>query len=219
MGIAKASRIIITLCMFAVGGFLAAGPVYAQADTVDVSIADFAFDPAEVTIAVGTTVRWTNLDIIPHTSTSNDGLWDSGILGAGGTFLFTFTAVGEYGYFCAIHPEMEGTVLVTAVTDTPDDSDAELPEDFWLGPNYPNPFNPTTVIDYSLPTQSHVTVEVFNIVGSIVRVLVDEVQSAGVHTTLWDGTDQEGRPVASGVYFYRLQADEYSQTRRMLLLK
>jgi plastocyanin len=81
----------------------------------DVSIAGFAFNPAVVAVAAGTTVTWTNLDAFPHTTTSGVGSsdpWDSGSLDQGAIFTRTFDSPGSYGYFCAIHPGMTGTVLV-----------------------------------------------------------------------------------------------------------
>lgn len=211
----RKSLIIVTLF----GGLLAASALRAQADTVDVSIVNFSFDPPSINIEPGTTVRWTNDDGIAHTSTSESGVWDSGILLNGQSFAFTFNTVGDFPYICTLHPIMEGTVVVNAPTDVGDESDLGLPENFWLGANYPNPFNPITAFDYSLPTRAYVVIEIFNIAGSRVAMLVNEELSAGVHTTSWDGTNENGQPMGSGVYFYRLQADDYSQTRRMVLLK
>jgi plastocyanin len=71
-----------------------------------------AYNPSPVTIAAGTTVRWTNNDTITHTSTSNTGVWSSGNLQPGGTFDFTFQTSGTFTYHCAIHPGMTGTVVV-----------------------------------------------------------------------------------------------------------
>ncbi|MBD3367388.1 MAG: T9SS type A sorting domain-containing protein [Candidatus Eisenbacteria bacterium] len=93
------------------------------------------------------------------------------------------------------------------------------PVAFELRQNAPNPFNPTTVIRYSLPEQAKVTVEVYNIAGRKVRTLVDEEQEAGLRSVTWDGTDDAGRSVASGVYLYRIDAGEHSAKRRMVLLK
>jgi subtilisin family serine protease len=88
-----------------------------------------------------------------------------------------------------------------------------------LAQNYPNPFNPETDISYDLPQGCHVKLSVFNIMGQKVRTLVDEYQTAGHKTVQWDGRDHIGEEVASGVYFYRLQTGEYSQVRKMLMLK
>jgi plastocyanin len=90
-----------------------AGDIEVGADGAGVDIADFAFDPAQLEIAAGTTVTWTNADGAPHTATSTDGDFDSGSLSSGSTFEHTFDEAGEYAYACEIHPTMEGTVVVT----------------------------------------------------------------------------------------------------------
>jgi plastocyanin len=77
-----------------------------------VDIADLAFSPDILTVAVGTTVTWENSDGLPHTSTSDDEVWDSGTLESGGEFSFTFEEAGTFGYFCEIHPSMNGSVVV-----------------------------------------------------------------------------------------------------------
>ena len=98
-------------------------------------------------------------------------------------------------------------------------TDLPLPQEYALLQNYPNPFNPTTTIAFRLPVRAHVTLDVYSIVGRKVATLVARVMSAGEHEAMWDGRDDLGRPAASGVYFYRLEADEYVATRRMVLVK
>jgi hypothetical protein len=98
-------------------------------------------------------------------------------------------------------------------------SDGSLPKAYALSQNYPNPFNPSTVINYALPTTTQVELTVFNVLGQRVAVLVNGPQSAGSHTALWNGCNDGGTSVASGVYFYRLSAGEFIQSRKMLLLK
>ncbi len=89
-----------------------------------------------------------------------------------------------------------------------------------LGPNVPNPFNPQTTIAYDLPKQTTVSLRVFDVSGQLVRVLVDrEIATEGRHESIWNGRDETGRRVSSGTYFYRLEAGEYSETRRMALIK
>lgn len=94
-----------------------------------------------------------------------------------------------------------------------------LPETFRLSQNYPNPFNPITVIEYSLPEQSHVKIEVFNILGQKVKKLIDEPSSAGYYRIEWDGTDSDGKQVSTGIYFYRMQAGDSIKTKKMMILK
>ena len=100
-----------------------------------------------------------------------------------------------------------------------DDPADNLPRVFDLSQNYPNPFNPSTEISYSLPRTSHVTISVYNIQGQLTTTLVDATQTAGVYSVAWAGNDMGGRKVASGVYFYRMQADGFSESRKMVLLK
>ena len=89
-----------------------------------------------------------------------------------------------------------------------------LPTEFGLGQNYPNPFNPTTDIEYYLPEAAHVTLDVYNVTGQKVASLVDRVLGAGTHTAQWDAGSY-----SSGVYFYRLTAGNYTETKKMVLLK
>ena len=83
-----------------------------SAATHDVSIAGFAFVPDNIDITVGDTVRWTNNDSVPHTSTSDTAEWDSGTLNNGESFEFTFNTADSYPYHCGFHPSMTGTVNV-----------------------------------------------------------------------------------------------------------
>ncbi|UCE19016.1 MAG: M6 family metalloprotease domain-containing protein [Gemmatimonadota bacterium] len=100
--------------------------------------------------------------------------------------------------------------------------DSTAPVAFGLAQNYPNPFNPTTTIEYSVVSDqspSHVTLNVYNLLGQRVRTLVDGVKEPGYHTVTWDGMDEEGDDVSSGVYFYRLQAGEFTAKKKMMFLK
>ncbi|MCP4632913.1 MAG: T9SS type A sorting domain-containing protein [candidate division Zixibacteria bacterium] len=84
---------------------------------------------------------------------------------------------------------------------------------------YPNPFNASTTIEFDLPRPSQVTVTVYNLLGENIRSLVDGDESTGKHAIIWDGKDASGKPVASGVYFYRFEVSDHSETKKMLLLK
>jgi len=112
----------------------------------------------------------------------------------------------------AVHPELD-----FAMMGTPNGS--ALPTSYGVKQNFPNPFNPTTTIGYALPEAGDVRVSVFNVLGQEVRVLADEHQEAGEHEVVWDGKDAYGSQVASGVYFYRAKLNDYSETRKMVLLK
>ena len=94
------------------------------------------------------------------------------------------------------------------------------PEAFALANNYPNPFNPATTIKYALPEASSVTLEIYNVVGQVVRTLVADHQNAGRYVVQWDATNESGHSLSSGIYFYRLEAGgEFLEVKKMLLLK
>jgi hypothetical protein len=94
------------------------------------------------------------------------------------------------------------------------------PEQYALGNNYPNPFNPATTIKYALPEAGFVKLEIYNVVGQVVRTMVAGQQNAGRYVVQWDASDDSGRSLSSGIYFYRLQAGgEFLEVKKMLLLK
>jgi len=106
------------------------------------------------------------------------------------------------------------TFLVTAVQKQP-----SLPTQFGLDQNYPNPFNPTTVISFDVPKPSAVRIVVYDILGKEVRTLVNNTMSPGTYHVTWDGLNDEGRQVSSGIYFYRMEAGSFVSMKKMLLLK
>ena len=103
-------------------------------------------------------------------------------------------------------------------TDVNNPSDV-LPNAYELYQNYPNPFNPTTTIAFDLPASGEVRLEVFNLLGQRVKELSSGRMNAGSHNVEWDGCNDAGQGVASGVYFYRLSVDGLSSTRKMVLLR
>ncbi len=96
---------------------------------------------------------------------------------------------------------------------------AALPTTYELSQNIPNPFNPTTQISFALPQAGKVNLAIYNVLGQHVKNLVDDYMGAGYQTVTWDGTDFSGHQVASGVYFYRLTTGQFTDTRKMMLLK
>ena len=94
-----------------------------------------------------------------------------------------------------------------------------LPQVAALQQNYPNPFNPSTEIRFAIPTARDVQLKVYNQLGQTVRTLVDRRMKAGSYSMNWDGTTEAGHQVSSGVYFYSLEAGDFSQIRKMTLLK
>ncbi|MGB2768211.1 MAG: T9SS type A sorting domain-containing protein [Candidatus Zixiibacteriota bacterium] len=99
------------------------------------------------------------------------------------------------------------------------EGEENTPRSFSLKQNYPNPFNPETIIEYNLPEGCQVEIVVYNILGQKVRTLLEEYQKAGRHRVLWDGKDEKGRDVSSGIYLYRIKTSEFAQTKKMVLLR
>lgn len=97
--------------------------------------------------------------------------------------------------------------------------EGETPQEFTVLANYPNPFNPTTLIGYTLATDSRVKLTVFNLLGQEVRTLVDEYQHSGPKSVWWDGKDENGNQVSSGIYLYQIRVGESTQTKKMVLVR
>jgi predicted small secreted protein len=95
----------------------------------------------------------------------------------------------------------------------------EVPKEYAVYQNYPNPFNPSTTIYYELPISDEVRLEVYNLLGQLVRTLVNGHQEAGRHQAVWDGNNDMGSPVASGIYIYRFRTGNYSRLFKMILMK
>ncbi len=108
----------------------------------------------------------------------------------------------------------ETSLPVISINDIP-----SLPTKTLLNQNYPNPFNPSTVISYQLAVSSEVSLKIYNLLGQEVRTLVKGKQLAGEHTSYWDGTDNKGKAVRSGIYIYRLATGNIVQSRKMVLIR
>ncbi len=98
----------------------------------------------------------------------------------------------------------------------------EIPLTCELGQNYPNPFNASTTISYNLPEMDEagsLRLDIFDVQGRLIRTLVNGTAASGSHQVLWNGANEQGEPVPSGIYFYRLQAGSFQEIKRMVLLK
>ncbi len=138
---------------------------------------------------------------------------DSTFFPPAGPFIFTAEAGTN------ISPEFEGDTIQLGISKVYDIEKGTLPENFTLGNNYPNPFNPTTNIEFALPKKAHVRLDVYNMLGQKVRTLVDKELEAGFKVVTWDGKDDSGSEVASGVYLYKMDAGSFSQSKKMSLVK
>lgn len=103
--------------------------------------------------------------------------------------------------------------------DSAQNTEMLIPTEYSLAQNYPNPFNPQTEIAFALPRAGHVTLRIFNALGQEICTLVDRPYEAGYHSVVWNGKDNRDNPVASGVYFYQLQAGDFVQVHKMSLLQ
>ena len=111
-------------------------------------------------------------------------------------------------------PLQSVTITVTSVSN-----EEQTPERFNLGQNYPNPFNPTTTMEYELPLDSQVVLQIYNLLGQEIRTLLNQSQPAGMHSAVWNGKNDLGRMVGSGIYIYRLQVGSFTQTRKMIFVQ
>lgn len=209
----------ITSVTIALGLLLVIAPIPLISQTLHiVQVSNYAFTPSDLTVTVGDTVRWENKGGL-HSVVADDGSFTSGAPSSSAwTYDKVFTTIGNYQYYCAIHGApggvgMSGIIRVinapTGVTDN-----KYQPDRFILEQNFPNPFNPSTKIRYTLPQQSLVSVKVFNVLGMEIMTLMNGEESAGHHEIIFDATN-----MPSGLYLYRVQAGKFDQTKKMLLLK
>jgi plastocyanin len=191
-----------------------ARPVSATQHTVTVQ--DFSFSPANLTISHGDTVVWncTNgFHNVHHLG--NPSRFGTAAASAPWTYQFAFSDVGDsvFHYECQIHPsQMQGTVTVQplAAPERPRRPSSA----FSLSQNYPNPFNPVTDVRFDLAHDGAVRLDVFNLMGQRVAELVNAPLAAGSHTVSFDAS-----ALPTGVYIYRLAADGQTVQRKMMLLK
>ena len=94
-----------------------------------------------------------------------------------------------------------------------------MPKVFILHQNYPNPFNPFTTVRYDLPEEGFINIIIYDMMGRVVKTLVNGSQTAGFKTIQWNATNDRNEPVSAGLYIYRLQAGEFRQTKKMVLVK
>ena len=182
-----------------------------------------SYSPSSLSAMVGDTVRWQgNFSFHPLSSTTIPAGANPWHVASGSTFDYVITVAGAYSYQCDAHqPAMAGS-FSAALTGVEGGSSGETPAGYLLEQNYPNPFNPTTVVRYQLPAASAVRLEVFDLLGRQVALLVDRQEGAGNHEVPFDA-----RALASGVYEYRLTAQPgnvvdgrgFVQVRRMLLAR
>ncbi len=127
----------------------------------------------------------------------------------------SFTSGGRFGdILTVVNP------LKANLTSPVDESDSQRgPSQFFLSQNHPNPFNPSTKLVYNLPLSSRIRIVVYDMYGKQIRTLINGRKSAGQQTVTWDGKDEKGRAVSSGHYIIRMDAENYSKTRKVILAR
>jgi plastocyanin len=179
-----------------------------------VTVSDFQFSPSTVTVTVGDTVEWNNVQgthNVHHLGTPS--LFGNALAPAPWTYRFAFNLpTGTYDYDCTLHGFI-GHVIVEPLS-APDPSATGPVGQFALAQNYPNPFNPSTTIQFSVPFDGNVTLTVYNVLGEEVRQLYAGHASPGTYNVNFNGAD-----LPSGLYFYRLQTPSATLVRTMQYLK
>jgi hypothetical protein len=130
-----------------------------------------------------------------------------------GSYYYKLTATDFSGNVGG--PSVELPISVTSVHE----QEGSVPKVFALFQNYPNPFNPVTQIRFSIPKRAKVEISVYNILGQKVTTLLNQELEAGNYTATWNGKDDKGYDVSSGIYFYKLNSSEFSATKKMLLVR
>lgn len=143
-------------------------------------------------------------------------------IGSSVKFRFRFASTNSEGYrgWFIDHFTIYGADLSENSTHVGDDMITDIPKKINLSQNYPNPFNPQTQISFDLPATQKINLKIYDVSGKLIKTLIDEEKEAGYHSVRWNGTDEVGEAVSSGVYIYKLESDNgFSQARQMLLLK
>ena len=145
----------------------------------------------------------------------------------GGQMFFDQTVNGSHGYL-GFGPEEEEFDPLWVESDVPieyrrvdnyDNGTPSVPATFLLSQNYPNPFNAETQISFSLPTRSAVRIDIYDMLGRRVNTLVDAHMDAGVHRVVWNGRSESGESLSSGIYIYRMNAGQFTDSKKMLIVK
>ncbi len=194
----------------------------AAQNIVQVSMTNFTFVPAVITITVGTTVKWTNNDPFPHTATSGpagnpDGTFNSGNMNQNATFSYVFQKAGVFPYYCQYHqPAMVGVVTVTPPLKVSEEQ--LIPAPVILYQNTPNPFNSETVLSYNLRKKGDITLSVYSTTGQKVWEHSDKSVNPSRHSVRWS-VNNSSSSLSTGIYLYTLRYEGIVTVGRMLYLK
>lgn len=184
-----------------------------------VTVQDYTFSPNPLNANVGDTIQWLWVSGHNHTTTSvsipnGAATWDAPLTSATTTFIYVITVPGTYNYHCSIHYQLFNMVAVINVTATGIKQTETTASKFELKQNYPNPFNPSTLINFNIPQKSFVSIKIYDISGREIRSLVNSELNGGGYSF-----DFNANNLASGIYLYKLQAGEFTDIKKMMLIK
>lgn len=192
-----------------------------NAAIINVNASNFNFSPAVINVTVGDTVKWTLISG-SHTTTCNGqggtslpngaASWDAELSSNALTYMYVVTVSGTYHYVCTPHaPDMSGTInaIISSISQI-----NEIASGYKLSQNFPNPFNPETKINFSIPSSGFVDLKVYNVSGQNVATIVNQRLSSGTYNVNWNASD-----VTSGVFFYTLKTENFTETKKMMLIR
>lgn len=191
--------------------------VKSNAATHTITVQNFSLTPDVVNAVVGDTIKWVWLNG-NHSTTSGTipidaAPWDVNLNSSNTTYSYILEFPGDYYYFCRLHPEVEvGIIYVSALT--PVNPLTEAGVNSKLKQNYPNPFNPSTKINFNNPKQGFVSLKVYDLSGREVASLVNEALKQGNYEI-----EFKANKLSSGTYFYFIQTSEYTEIKKMVLVK
>jgi hypothetical protein len=133
-------------------------------------------------------------------------------------FNVSLSSYGSVIYTISTQEEMVILPVIPPIVSV-DEQTADNPVDYNLFQNYPNPFNPSTTIRYSIVEPGNVSIKIYDILGREIKTLVNDVRNAGTYSSTWNGDNDFGNKVSSGIYLYRMEAGSFVDTRKMILLK
>ncbi|PKL83194.1 MAG: glycosyl hydrolase [Ignavibacteriae bacterium HGW-Ignavibacteriae-3] len=194
-------------------------------------------DPQWITIDFGTPVQFNEVRLMWENAygkeyliqVSNDNVnWTTVITQTNGTGGYEKYEVSGNSRYLRVYGTKRGTAygyslyeieVFNNITSDVSDEEDNLPFNFSLSNNYPNPFNPSTNIEYSLPKAGQIKIEIYNSIGQLVNVLEDSFRNPGNHKIIWNGRNSYGNPVSSGIYFYRMSAEGFTLVKKMALIR
>jgi len=186
--------------------------------TRTVTVQNYSFTPSPLNAFIGDTVKWTWVEG-RHTTTSLNiptgaVAWNNPVDVSNTSFIYVITTTGTYNYQCTFHGQLFGMTGVLNAQSVGIKQIESIVPKFELKQNYPNPFNPTTIINFNIPQKSFVTLKLYDISGREIGTLVNSELNNGGYSLDFNGVNY-----ASGIYIYKLQTGNFTDVKKMTLIK